>query len=74
MRIAILTIVAALAGLFAFSGCQLTQNGQTLPNAWYLENQIQYHPDGTEFQYQKEVDLLKKEQADRDLAKQGRYN
>ncbi|MDO5553278.1 MAG: hypothetical protein Q4G68_05915 [Planctomycetia bacterium] len=69
-------IFAALmmAGAAALVGCQLTQNGQTLPSPYYLENQIQYFPAGTEFQYQKEVDQMNKERAERDLARSGQYN
>ena len=67
-------ILIAAAGLLVFSGCQLTQNGQTLPSPDYLNNQIQYHPSGNEFQYQKEVDLIKKENAERQLSQQGQYN
>ncbi|MDD3585564.1 MAG: hypothetical protein PHQ75_00150 [Thermoguttaceae bacterium] len=66
--------MAAFVGLAALTGCQLTENGQTLPSAYYLEDDIQFHPAGTEFQYQKEVDQIKKEQAERDLARQGNYN
>lgn len=65
--------VLIVAGAATLTGCQLTQNGQTLPSPYYLEDQIQYFPSGTEFQYQKEVDLMKKEAAERDLARSGQY-
>ena len=74
------TIRWTLAGLFAvllfgtaplFVGCQLSQNGQTLPSPYYLDNKIQYFPSGNEFQYQQEVDRMKREEADRNLQKEG---
>lgn len=46
-------------------GCQVTRNGQTLPSPHYLEDDIQYHPSGTEFQYQQEVDYMNKANAER---------
>lgn len=53
------------------SGCQLSQNGQTLPSPFYLDNSIQYFPEGNDFQHQQEVDRMKKEAADRDLTRSG---
>lgn len=32
------------------SGCQAHVNGQTLPSAYYLQDDIQYFPAGPEFQ------------------------
>ena len=46
-------------------GCQVTRNGQTLPSPYYLDDDIQYHPSGTEFQYQQEVDHMNKITAER---------
>lgn len=65
---------AALFGSLSFlTGCQLSQNGQTLPSPWYLDNKIQFFPAGNEFQYQEEVDRMKKEQVDRELAQEGTW-
>jgi len=33
-----------------FSGCQTTIGGQTLPSAYYLRDDVQYFPSGTETQ------------------------
>ncbi len=74
IKAGIFAVSAAAVGLFVFSGCQLTENGQTLPSPYYMNNQIQYHPSGNEFQYQKEVDLIKKENAERQLSQQGQFN
>lgn len=69
--------LAGLFGAFLFgtlpflTGCQLSQNGQTLPSPYYLDNKIQYFPSGNEFQYQQEVDRMKREQVDRDMANAG---
>lgn len=40
--------LALVAPLFA-TGCQTTVGGQTLPSAWYLEDDVQYFPAGPEF-------------------------
>ena len=62
--------VAALAALLVvpFAGCQVTRNGQTLPSPHYLEDDIQYHPSGTDFQYQQEVDYMNKVNAEKAAA------
>lgn len=31
------------------TGCQSTVGGQTLPSAYYLRDDVQYHPAGPEF-------------------------
>jgi len=63
---------ALLVGtLPCLTGCQLSQNGQTLPSPYYLDNKIQYFPSGNEFQHQQEVDRMKREQNDRELNQTG---
>ncbi|MBQ6158895.1 MAG: hypothetical protein IJJ20_07800 [Thermoguttaceae bacterium] len=62
--------VLALGALGFLSGCQMTQNGQTLPSPYYLDNQIQYFPAGNEFQFQGEVDRMKREQVNRQLSQE----
>jgi hypothetical protein len=42
------TSLALVAPLFS-TGCQATVGGQTLPSAWYLEDDVQYFPAGPEF-------------------------
>jgi hypothetical protein len=44
----------ALAGL-ALTGCQVDVGGQTLPSAYYLQDDIQYFPAGPEFKLSKEA-------------------
>ena len=65
-----LLAVLAAGMLPMFSGCQLTQNGQTLPSPYYLDNEIQYFPAGSEFQFQGEVDRMKREQVTRQLSQE----
>ncbi|MBQ1456322.1 MAG: hypothetical protein IIZ25_10825 [Thermoguttaceae bacterium] len=65
-------LAALLVGtLPLFVGCQLSQNGQTLPSPYYLDNKIQYFPAGNEFQYQEEVDRMKRVEADKNLDQTG---
>ncbi len=65
----VMSILAAGA-LGLLTGCQMTQNGQTLPSPYYLDNQIQYFPAGNEFQFQGEVDRMKREQVNRQLSQE----
>jgi hypothetical protein len=44
-----LLLAGALAAV-AVTGCQSTIGGQTLPSAYYLEDDVQYFPAGPEFQ------------------------
>lgn len=39
----------ALAAPLFSTGCQATVGGQTLPSAWYLDDDVQYFPAGPEF-------------------------
>ena len=48
----------ACAGL-AVTGCQVDIGGQTLPSAYYLQDDIQYFPAGPEFKLSKEAAALK---------------
>ncbi|MFM8436108.1 MAG: hypothetical protein ACKOBP_12365 [Planctomycetia bacterium] len=50
--------VLGLAGL-ALTGCQVDVGGQTLPSAYYLQDDIQYFPAGPEFKLAKEAAALK---------------
>lgn len=67
-RLALGLAVAAALCVAPFAGCQVTRNGQTLPSPHYLEDDIQYHPSGTEFQYQQEVDYMNKANAEKAAA------
>ena len=57
VRAALLAGVAlASVGL---TGCQVDIGGQTLPRAYYLQDDIQYFPAGPEFKLSKEAAALK---------------
>ena len=47
-----------LAGL-GLTGCQVDVGGQTLPSAYYLQDDIQYFPAGPEFKLSREAAALK---------------
>lgn len=59
--------VAGLPGLLCclaaaattLTGCQVDVGGQTLPSAYYLQDDIQYFPAGPEFKLSKEAAALK---------------
>ena len=59
-----------LAGC-VITGCQVDVGGQTLPSAYYLQDDIQYFPAGPEFKLSKEAAAQKayrKEMAEDDAA------
>lgn len=39
-------------------GCQTTIGGQTLPSAYYLQDDVQYFPSGPEFRLSRQVEAL----------------
>lgn len=47
----------ALLGMTAV-GCQTTLGGQTLPSAYYLQDDVQYFPMGPESRLSKQVEAL----------------
>ena len=47
----------ALLGMTAV-GCQTTIGGQTLPSAYYLDDDVQYFPMGPEFRLSRQVEAL----------------
>ena len=64
-------VFLAMAGVanLAVTGCQVDVGGQTLPSAYYLQDDIQYFPAGPEFKLSKEAaaqKAYKKEMAERD--------
>ena len=64
----LLTLAVACGGL-GLTGCQVDVGGQTLPSAYYLQDDIQYFPAGPEFKLSKEAaaqKAYKKEMAERD--------
>ena len=50
----IILATAALA-LVGLTGCQVDVGGQTLPSAYYLQDDIQYFPAGPEFKLSREA-------------------
>lgn len=50
----VVAVMVALAGI-ATTGCQVDVGGQTLPSAYYLQDDIQYFPAGPEFKLSKEA-------------------
>jgi hypothetical protein len=51
------TLIFGLGALMAISttGCQVDVGGQTLPSAYYLQDDVQYHPTGPEFKLAREA-------------------
>lgn len=49
-----LLVGLALGGL-GLTGCQVDIGGQTLPSAYYLQDDIQYFPAGPEFKLSREA-------------------
>ncbi|MEZ6072164.1 MAG: hypothetical protein R3C10_18380 [Pirellulales bacterium] len=46
---------AMLAGTAFTTGCQVDMGGQTLPSAFYLQDDFQYFPPGPEFKLSNEA-------------------
>ena len=55
---------AMLLSAAAFSGCQVSLAGQTLPSSRYFSDDIQYFRKGPEFKLSREAAALKAAQAD----------
>ena len=55
----ILMLLLVAVGGLAVTGCQVDVGGQTLPSAYYLQDDIQYFPAGPEFKLSKEAAALK---------------
>jgi hypothetical protein len=66
-------MIAAVCAISALgvTGCQVDVGGQTLPSAYYLQDDIQYFPAGPEFKLSKEAAAQKayrKEMKEQDAA------
>jgi hypothetical protein len=48
-------LIAAAGTAAGLTGCQVDVAGQTLPSAYYLQDDIQYFPAGPEFKLSKEA-------------------
>ncbi len=70
-----ITAIALLAtgvACITLTGCQVDVGGQTLPSAYYLQDDIQYFPAGPEFKLAKEAaaqKAYKKEMAENETCK-----
>ena len=60
-----------LAIALSSTGCQGVYNGQTLPSPWYISDDIQYFPPGTEFKLAREAAAQKAYKADLQAAQAG---
>ena len=54
---------AAILAAVASTGCQMSIAGQTLPSAYYLNDDIQYFAKGPEFKLSREAAALKEARA-----------
>jgi hypothetical protein len=55
----------------ASTGCQSTIGGQTLPSAFYLRDDVQYHPAGPEFRLSRQVEALEQYRLRQQAIEQG---
>ena len=53
-----------IVGSISLTGCQVSVGGQTLPSAYFLEDDIQYFPKGPEFKLSREAAALKEARAE----------
>ncbi len=53
-----LLVVAIMAPVW-MTGCQIDVGGQTLPSAYYLQDDVQYFPPGPEFKLAREAAAMK---------------
>lgn|GEM_PF-801849 len=58
-------LVSVLFGSFCSTGCQTSINGQTIPNAHYLSDDLYYQAHGPEFPYSREAAFQQKQKAER---------
>ncbi len=56
--------------MLAATGCQITEGGQSLPSAYYLSDDVQHFPRGTEFKLSREAAALKEYKATQQLQAQ----
>lgn len=55
LRQRVAACVAVAVAATGLTGCQVDVGGQTLPSAYYLQDDIQYFPAGPEFKLSKEA-------------------
>ena len=54
----LLLALGLLAGV-GLTGCQVETGGQTLPSPYYMTDDVQYYPPGSEFKLTKEAAAMK---------------
>ena len=52
-------LLLAAAAIVPATGCQVDIAGQTLPSAYYLDDDVQYFPAGPEFKLSREAAAMK---------------
>ena len=67
-RAALLLIAA---GGLSMAGCQVDVGGQTLPSAYYLQDDIQYFPAGPEFKLSNQVQAMEEYKLEREKLRAG---
>ena len=65
-RFTAFALIAAFC-LCSSTGCQMSINGQTLPSAYYLQDDVQYFPSGPEFKLPREAAALRAARAEEKL-------
>ena len=66
-RLAI-TLAAGFCLIATTTGCQISLNGQTLPSPYYLQDDVQYFPSGSEFKLPREAAALRAARAEEKLS------
>jgi hypothetical protein len=66
-----LTASLLAVGLISGIGCQSDMGGQTLPSAYFLQDDVQYFAEGHEFKLQREADAMEAIRAEQAI-RQGR--
>lgn len=66
-------ILLLAGGVFSLAGtgCQTSIGGQTLPSAYYLEDDVQYFPAGPEFLLPNQVQAIEEYQLDQQAVQGG---
>jgi hypothetical protein len=54
-----LALAVGLLASVGLTGCQIESGSQTLPSPYYLTDDVQYHPPGSEFKLAKEAAAMK---------------
>jgi hypothetical protein len=54
-----LLLALGLLASVGLTGCQVETGSQTLPSPYYMTDDVQYHPAGSEFKLSKEAAAMK---------------